>query len=300
MIMAIIVLPVGYAQLSIDATTTKDYINFLEEKSTTFPGLGDNNNWTGNNTFWGHTYFNDVVYVNETYLNVTGNVTANEYCIYDQGCISTWDISNFNNDAGYLTTESDPLAYQSCGAIDFDCGYQRIADSITMLYGTNIVLIGDDGSSYGHLEMFDDIFSIYYYNALAGGALRFSNITYDEDNITVNIGTTSPTGSERLSHFIINTNKTIIHSPNTTLHNITADDICIANNRCLSNVLKTESDPRWQSNSTLVAYENQNVTFLNVTASGLTLNTIGDNPCTGLSDGTFCRNNSGLYYQSGE
>lgn len=48
-----------------------------------------------------------------------------------------------------------------------------------------------------------------------------------------------------------------------------------------------------------IVRNNSNAVFANVSSSLMKINSIGNNPCSNLENGTFCRNASGLYYKSG-
>jgi len=68
------------------------------------------------NIFTGDNTFHNITIMNVSSYNVTGNVNASgtiegsEICITGQGCFSTFNISNFINDAGYITSADDNVS----------------------------------------------------------------------------------------------------------------------------------------------------------------------------------------------
>jgi len=71
--------------------------------------LNANNVFTGENIFYNITILNISSYNVTGDINASGTVEATQFCIFGVGCIVNWDISNFVNDAGYITDANDPV-----------------------------------------------------------------------------------------------------------------------------------------------------------------------------------------------
>ena len=74
---------------------------------------GKDHEITGDWNFTGEVNMEDVIIDNLSINNIgninsSGQINATEFCIFGIGCFSNLDISNWVNDVGYLTAETDP------------------------------------------------------------------------------------------------------------------------------------------------------------------------------------------------